>query len=81
MRRPGFEPGSQPWQGQIIPLNHRRMYNEWARPDFRLQDERLQFSNRGSTPVLTLVKTQWIFDTNACKGAVIATRPRAHLLC
>ncbi len=25
MRRPGIEPGPQPWQGRIVPLNHRRL--------------------------------------------------------
>ena len=25
MRRPGIEPGSAPWQGAILPLDHRRL--------------------------------------------------------
>ncbi len=28
MRRPGIEPGAQPWQGRIIPFNHQRKQNE-----------------------------------------------------
>ena len=25
MRRPGIEPGSHPWQGRILPLDHHRI--------------------------------------------------------
>lgn len=24
MRRPGFEPGSRPWEGRILPLDYQR---------------------------------------------------------
>ena len=26
MRKPGIEPGSQPWQGRILPLNYFRFF-------------------------------------------------------
>ena len=25
MREPGIEPGSRPWQGRVLPLNHSRL--------------------------------------------------------
>ena len=50
MRRPGIEPGSQPWQGRILPLNHRRDKIKRRRRGFKCfekQDLRCEMQDMG----------------------------------
>ena len=43
LTRPGIEPGSVPWQGTILPLDHRIFSSTYSFPNGSLDENKMEF--------------------------------------